>query len=1149
MNTEDFLDILQQRKLVPDNIVAQLRAKAKQSDKRITAKSVLKYLVKKELLTPRQAKELLATTLTVNEKAESSILGSIPLPEQPSERVIQPVEPMISQDPEPEAAVVESTPEPSAEPAAEPAAESAAEPAEESGEESGAASAPLAALESPLGGLLDEALAAEGGGGPLDDSLVSADAPDRKRRKKKRKQGKKNEWDSPLLLLGGAALVLLLVGGGAIYYLLIRENSDAVLKEASDFFAGGSLTQAERSYQHFVDSWPGHPEYSHAKVRLGMTRIWIAVDRGDFAAALATAKSALDDIEDEEAFEEDRESKAELSSLLTNIAEGLAEEAQSSSDPAEIKQRLEQTLEVIGLTANTKYVPASLILKDRLAPVRETIERVERQQQRNVDLAATIAAIEAAIADRDPARGYEARKQLLKQYPALSDDESLAAKVLEVAAVEQSAVKFVEMEQAAESGPRDGPIASSVLLADSSGGNGADAGWAVIRVDGALYGIDVKTGSVGWRHFAGYAPTAWPLVTADRVFATTGQGGEIFCLESATGKVVWRQTVEDRLAAPVALDEQLLVAGMSGKLYVVSQQDGALRGAVEFSQPLPTPPAVSARNSRIYLTGEHSSLYALNSDDFSCIGAHYLGHASQSISVPPAVVSNKLVVAHNSGAETSSLTVLSLDKNGVPTSVATQRRLEGLVTTPLATQARRIAAVTSQGQASVFEVGSGDGESAMVDIASRSGKSGPPVARFAWMDRKHLWMGGEELTKFAVLPSGNRLPVRSLDSDYSGGVIDQPLQAFGQTLVYAQRLDGEAGSVAGGIDMGRGKRQWETRIAAPLAGSPAVNSTTMVLTAADARGAVYALQQRAIQQGNAAKPSARAGGDFAPLTTSVDLGSGRLAAGAPGMPRLLHFNPDAPRSPARTIELPGSLAGSLVAWGDRFVAPAVVGQVLIFDSTSGMPAAAPFQPDVRPNQTFPWLTPATSGSPGNGALFIANPAGKLYRVELVNEPQAHLVAVASVDVDGSGLTTRLAIVGDKVVAGDSQGRLWLFSTESLESDSPTDLGGPITWGPFAAGDVVLVAVDGKEFVAVDADGQEAWRQSLEHGPPVGKPLVDGTAALLAYRLGGIGRTVLTDGRETTYAPLYEPLGSGIAAYGSQLAVASADGAVLFVELP
>jgi len=86
MTIEDFLEILEQRDLVPQSIVEQVRTKIEKGDRRITPKSLLKYLVKKELVTKRQAKELLQTTLTVSHNAESSILGMVPMPKLPEEK-------------------------------------------------------------------------------------------------------------------------------------------------------------------------------------------------------------------------------------------------------------------------------------------------------------------------------------------------------------------------------------------------------------------------------------------------------------------------------------------------------------------------------------------------------------------------------------------------------------------------------------------------------------------------------------------------------------------------------------------------------------------------------------------------------------------------------------------------------------------------------------------------------------------------------------------------------------------------------------------------------------------------------------------------------------------------------------------------------
>src|SRR3954451_6504238 len=81
MTNDDFIGILDDQQLVPAAVVRQLREKIARGDARITPKSILKYLVKKELISREKAKQLLETTLIVTEKAESSILGLVPLPD------------------------------------------------------------------------------------------------------------------------------------------------------------------------------------------------------------------------------------------------------------------------------------------------------------------------------------------------------------------------------------------------------------------------------------------------------------------------------------------------------------------------------------------------------------------------------------------------------------------------------------------------------------------------------------------------------------------------------------------------------------------------------------------------------------------------------------------------------------------------------------------------------------------------------------------------------------------------------------------------------------------------------------------------------------------------------------------------------------
>lgn len=1143
MKTEDFLDILEQRRLVRGEIIAQLREKAQHGEKRITAKSVLKYLVKKELVTRQQAKDLLTTTLTVNDKAESSILGFVPLPEQPTERPAAPTEPMVDPAEPPEVVLYESsTP---SDPTLPPPPPTTPSPSE---------SGPLEPLEpsaSPSG-ILDEVAYAGSAGGALGDEFEQdAEREKRAREKKKRreKKGRKqSEWDSPLLLLGGGALVLFIVGGGVIYYLLGRENSDAVLQEASDFFAGGSYSQAERSYEHFIEGWPNHPQHSHAKVRLGMTQIRMRTEgKTNFAAALETAQQVLDRIQDEAAFAEDRESKSELSSLLTDMAEGLANQADQANEPATVQQRIDQTKAALALLGNTKFVPTGLVLKDRLATVRETLDRVARRQQREVDLAAAIRQIDEAVANQDIAAAYAVHKGLTKKHAVLRDNEQLAEKVLEIAAAEQAAVKFSTSESPAETSPRESPVAAALALADRQGQAGPDVGVAVIRVDGALYGLAVRDGALLWRRFVGFSHDSWPTVIGARAYAADFNAGELLCVAADTGKILWRQQLDDRVSTPVELDDRLLVAGASGKLYVVERDSGRLLGAVQFGQPLQAPPVVNAKTGRIYLAGRHSNLYTLSAEDFSCLGVAYLGHAAEAMPVAPLVVSNKIVVAENTGVATSHLRVLHLDQRGVVAGESANRRYNGLITTPLGRRGRRVSVTTSQGYAAVLEVGPSEGEASLIEVAARDGDAAAPAARFQWLGEQRLWMAGNELTRFGIVAAGNRLPVRSLDRNYPRSVFDQPLRAFGQTLVHVRREPTQAGVFVGAVHREQGTPLWETHLAAPLVGPPAVHAKAVRMTAATANGRVFSLPRETLSKRVSDNPLRADQPTGKPLDTSVDLGGGGLAAGAVGGKHVLHFAGD-DASPPQRLPLPGELTCELALWGNSFVAAADVGQVFVWNAL-GEQAATPFQPAVEPGQKFSWLPPVGIGVPNDGALFVSDGVRRLYRVQLIDQPQPHLEAAATSELTALGLATRLAIAGEYVIAGNSAGELQTFRQEDLEAGPSVSLGSPLTWGPFSAEDGVLLTLESDQLTMVDAAGVVRWQQPLERGPLAGAPLVAEGAAWLTYRNGVVSRIELSNGAEAAFADAKQPLASGPVAFGPRLVVAGADGAILVINRP
>ena len=1150
MTTEDFLDILEQRQLVSKNIVGQMRRKVAAGDHRITAKSILKFLVKKELVTRAQAKELLETTLTVTPSAESSILGLIPMPQapnQPAPEKKKTAKPAPS-EPAPAAPAPEETPV-VLPPVDEPADFGTTDLSGPGDLLAGSGLADAEAEHDPLAGDVE--------------STPSTGKSIKKKKRKKRDHRKQNEWDSPLLMLGFGGLAVLIVAGVLIYYLLFRENADKLLQEAGDSFNGGSYSQSIVLYEKFVEQFPSHAEISDATVRLGMAKLWRDTDgKSDYTRALDTALQVTDEIQDEPAFNAggDDESglsqaKREMSELLTKIAVGLANQAEAAEDGETAQQLIEKSKTAIGLCNNTKLVPQRFRLATELDEALETLDRVEKRLTRNADLATTLAAMDEAVAAGDSAAAFAAHKALLDQYPLLANNEQLAAKIREVATAEQSLIKFTPADQPAMTEDVESPIVAALALAERSGPTAPGASGAVaVAIDGNLYGIALADGSLLWRRRTGGAAAAAPIATGDgRVIALDAAHQQVIAVDAKTGNLVWRQPLGEPLAALAVRGDRTLVAGASGKLYALDTKSGALVGHVQFGQAIRVAPTFNAKGDRVYVIGEHSNLYTLAADDLSCIGVHYVGHAKGSVTAPPFVVLNKVAVAENTGLETCQLHLVGLDKRGGASREVVTTRLHGLVLSPMLGVGRRFAALTTLGEAAVFEVGSGDDATALTELARRAGPSRKQTIPYGAMvegpRETNLWVADRKLQKLAVLPTGNRLPVRALKRDFTGDVFDHELIEAGRLLVHVRRPRGGAGAIVAAVDDQSNEPYWETRLAVAPAGAPVVDPSGQQITSITSAGAVYSLDRQAMARRvqNEAEQASAAPLD-APLTETADLGNGRVAAATPDSPQIVHFRPGAPRGPVSLITMPSPLVGAPVAWADGFLAPSQIGQVFYYASEDGAQLAPPFQPTLTPGAKVAWLTPAAIG--GESPRFaISDGVNKVLLVQVNGSGDAaQLQAAGEAEVGAAALETRLAAVGDYVVAGNADGALAVFSAADLAAGDPIALGGRVTWGPYAAGEGALVGLDSNELVLAAPGKGVAWRQPLTQ-QLVDAPLLNGGDAWLLMPEGALVRVSLADGSEAGRIELGEPAVAGPTLLGNRLVVAAPDGSLLIVDQP
>ncbi len=1148
MRIQEFIDALERRDVVGGDLARKLRAKVAQDNHRITPDAVLKYLVKKDVITGQQAEELELSLLSVLGGGESEILNLMPLPDAEEEDEVEKLTQWSLE--EEAAAVVHTGPY-------------------EPGEETPPPFAPPPAF-SRSAPTADDEFFVNQESAPVDPRALDAGAKGRmssgvyrlggdKKKGKKRTAGGKSQWDSPLLLIGGGALVVLVVAGLALYYLLFRETADAVLTDANNLVRSGAYSQAITRYEDFVKRFSSHSDISQAKVKLEMTRLWQAVDGGgDPVEAVAVAKTTIDKIADEPAFISDgdseeglSEAKQDFSVLLVRLGKALVKQAEAETDPDQVAELVKQIQAVLDLSENDKFVPEKLRNVDELKAMREALVVIASRQQREGDLTAALAKMDAAVASGETAAAYKARLDLLANYPALADDAALAAKVKEVSAAEQAAVKFIAGDQSAETTWPPRAVVAELALAERRTAAGAAAGGdpVVVRIDGALYGLASGDGALLWRRFAGLGETGSPLALADGgVVAADLHGGELWRLDAKSGKLVWRLPVGGKIAGVVAAGQRLLATSDAGNMLVVDAGSGTLVGRVEFSQPIRTAPVVNDRGNRIYVVAEHSVLYTLSAENYSCVGVYYLGHAPGAVIAPPVTVLDKLIVADNLGGDACRLRVLAVDESGAVAGDAAGDRLTGRVVTPLSTAGRRIAAATTQGQLAVFDVSGAADQSALSPVARRDGQDRDEVARFGLLQQGHFWVAGRELVKLAILPTENQLTVAGIDDDFQGDAFDAPLTVAGDLVIHVRRPVGRGGAVVSATSASSGQTSWETEVAVPLAGMAAGGA--LQLSAITASGAAYLLDRDAMIRGVQDKASrATIAGRLAPLTEAVDLGEGRLAAGAIGGNRITLFSPVGGREVVRTIDLAGPLSCALVAWRGGFVAPTDVGQVFLFDADAGESLATPFQPELTPDRQYKWLAPAVAGEGDRSRLLLSDGAEHLHAVEFVAAPAPHLVATMTVDVGPSPLASPLAVVGEKAYAGTEDGRLAAFALPELSAQEPAELGGRVAWGPFAVGDGVLLATDAGELMMVDGDGAVRWRRTVKHGALSGKPLAEGATALVLHGEGGVSQINLAEGKEAGFVELGQPAIVGPLVLGERLVVAAPDGALLVVNRP
>lgn len=1146
-SAKEFLDSLRQRDLLPEDVLARWEQEIARAKKPLTARWLADRLIELDYLTPVLADKLLRE-LPRRPAAEAP--GGAP-----STAALQPREKLPLESDELDLAPIDETPTPSRRSGPVPTLTPPATPsqppaAERVSQVPGKPAAPSRPQRPP------EDIWAEVEAPPLapgEEALAAPEAPVVFRRRRR------NVWESPLFLIGGGALILLVLLMFFLLWAVRRQSADQLFALAEEDYRAGSYTQAIAKFTEFLDKFPQHPRAGIARVHRGLARIRQAVEGStDWVETLGLTQEVLGEIGGEETFKE--EARGELVALLPRIADELAKRALQKLDP-HLVDKSREALELV-----SRYVAPSDRPGPLMADVQSTLAIAEHRLAAGDRLRKALEEIDQAIENRDPARAHQLRRQLLREYPQLAQDPSVAEASRRIVAMEKELVSVVSAE-AKVSLTDWPPAAEHILLACRSEAKTAPlSGGAVVCAlcEGVAFGLDARNGKVLWRRVVGEHLTANRLPAVPILLEEAGRNDfllvdvlhqELLRLDWATGQLRWRTQLDEAPAAqPIIASGSIWLVFSSGKLVEVDPSTGQIGKAIRFPQALRVPPAVDGNGRLLFQPGEHSTLFVLRRADGSCLQTVYIGHEPGSLLLPPVTVGNYLLVTVNSEVKQTDVHIWRIRGDGEePLESVRTLRLPAQIALPPLVSGNRLFLASREGPAWVYELAAAQPENPLReivrgDLGSAERQVGPAekmvFSRFGLFQSAQVWIADYQLTCYDVLPLKGALQPKAIRNEASVAI--QPLAAIGQCLFHFRKVWGLPDLVVSAFGVDDAQLLWETRLSVPLASEPFVDSERKMCICVTKSGSLFRLPTDALAGLSIVDEpyvTLKLAELKQPIQSTVATPEGMVVLVlAEGSQRLPVYDPAEPVARFRWVLLPSPLGGPAAAFGQGVVLATQAGQLLWIYPRDGKLLAEPFpfpQPAV---DGFHCLNPLPLP---DDELVVGERSGKLYRLKLFAEPKPHFRLAAEASWK-QPLTGRLAYAAQRVWAVDKEGTLLGFALANLELQVERRLGEPVLWGPFAVAESVLLAT-ASETLCVNSLGEIAWRLEANRGIPVGTPWFADGHCTLSTSEGFLFQVDVASGKIVSAKQLDAPLATGPVPLGDRWMVGGSDGCLYKVE--
>lgn len=987
------------------------------------------------------------------------------------------------------------------------------------------------------------------------EETVEATDDTRPKPNRKKPDAEKSQWDSFKIYGYIGIIVFLLLVGGGITFVLTREDADQVIGKANEQYENQNYQAAQDMYVSFLESFGATNQYSSmARARITMTELYKAAEfRQEPWKAVELEKEKLPLVADEPGMNDER---PDLAQLMVDIAANLAESAGRAAETEKKQELLVVLDEQLVLMENPEYMLSSA--KVNLAPqiqgVVEARARVQRDIDRNIQLDQAEASMISSLEQQETKAAYDTRKELLKSFPELYDHERLQTLIKQASGIQQTLVRAASELPKVSSEESPTAATDSIVLTTLEGNTAPELVDATLyfRAGGSILAFDGETGRLIWRKYVGVAKDLPPVQLEDGVLLSQSANLEILRCNENDGSVAWKSSIGEEFSEPISVKDDIYVSTDAGRLLAIDAISGDAKWATQIPQELDVGPGVDDRLRRIYLAGDHSNVYVLNSRDGACVESYYLGHEASTVSVPPIPLLGHLFVIENAGANYANVHVLRFDERGekLVQAQAPFRLIGNVIVSPIV-NGRRLIVLTDRGEVTVYDIEPTAERDQVTVAATLPAFYDEPTSTQMAVGKSQMWITGTRLGRYELQINTGRV-IRDWSIHELDTFIGKPYSSD-DALVHARILRDTSAIRITAADPKTGDEIWRTDVGVPVSLLEPTDSGVHVVTT---QAALFNLQSDASTDRllGGEKPIENPGDKAVAIrfTDPIKVDEKRrVMLNAVGDPSLLVYDPDRKSEKLRrvTMRLPSGLPTSGgVASGGGLLLPLDNGRIVLVDwRTGAVSSSAPFQPASDPVGQVIWTKPIPLPDDPDQVV-LADSRKKIYRLRVGEQ----IRELQSTELEFK-LIGPSARVGNAMVAsfaGPAADSLIGFDLSNLNEVFRMLLNGRINWGPMSAGELALVRTDDGVLHGFKTDGTSVFEVEVPDGEIAGYPLSDENRLILVGRSGWIITLDAASGEVIGQIDIGQPISaSPVLLDATKLLIPGLEGVVYQAEVP